>query len=111
MAREKAAITHYDSKRHFALRCHFRAPLTVISAKKPDYCENSLLARIAGAKPDDVKEAERRQDATPPNRGVQASQLYSWRVISSRPFNDAVAEDHGAVNDQQDANEKPDRNS
>jgi len=31
MAREKAAITHYDSKCHFALRCHFLAPLTVIS--------------------------------------------------------------------------------
>jgi hypothetical protein len=36
MAREKAAISDYDSKSHFALRCHFRAPLTFISQEKTD---------------------------------------------------------------------------
>ena len=69
------------------------------------------LSAATGTELDHVNQPEQRQKATPPDRRMEASELHTGRIDSRGPLVDAIAKDHGAVDDEQDADEKPDWNS
>ena len=87
--REKSAIANDDAKCHFSLRCHFLAPLISTASRylTKHYSIVAVVAvadrrtgfdlRASGTKLDDVKKTEQRQQAAPPDRGMQIGQLHA----------------------------------
>src|SRR5580704_7039319 len=99
MIGKEAAIAYYDAVCHGALCCHFSELLVL---------RNSTLVGAAGAKTQAVEEAQREQQAAPPDRRVKAGQLHVGGLMRSQ-LEDAVAEDERSIDGEEHADEEPDR--